>query len=200
MGKRIDCERMAASYDRGRALSLQESQAGRIDRDVIRVTGLVGRPQHRSRRTCSRFALQLDEDDMGRRAADVLPGVRLGVQPPDLARSETHIAGLVGRDESAVEPAQSDHHAVGMVVRARRRAKLVAVLEHAYPIVLEDDRVLVGIGVGRIRHAALLSCVQWRDHRSHHESVPPAGWGRFAQPIHPAQGTGFSVRAVVGSR
>jgi hypothetical protein len=74
----------------------------------------------------------------------------------DLSAGGRDVPALAAGGEPALETAQRDHHAVWMVVGTRLRAGFVAVLEHSHPLVLEDEPVLVGIGVGRIRHAALL--------------------------------------------
>src|SRR4051812_41988737 len=90
---------------------------------------------------------------MRRGLADVLPAMRLGIQPAHLRRFESDVAGLAaGPRETAIEPAERDHDAVRVVMGARLPAWLVAVFEHPDALVLEDDAVLVWIGLGRIGH------------------------------------------------
>jgi hypothetical protein len=67
--------------------------------------------------------------------------------------SASHIARMaVGRNETAVEPAESDHDTVGVLVRARLRTGLIAVFKDTNAVVFEDDLVLVGIGDGGVGH------------------------------------------------
>ena len=55
------------------------------------------------------------------------------------------------------ERAQRVHDAVGVLVRRRAVAGPVGVLEHPHPVVLEDHRVVVRVGLHRVEaHAAIL--------------------------------------------
>jgi hypothetical protein len=74
---------------------------------------LLGLPERRGRRPRFGFALQFYEDDVRRCGADVLAGVRLGVQPPDLGRLECDLARLVAGREAAVEPARAEQPNAG---------------------------------------------------------------------------------------
>jgi hypothetical protein len=86
--------------------------------------------------------------------ADVLSAVGLSVEPPHLAYRQRHVATLAALgDEASLERGERVHDAVGVLVRFRRLPRLVAVLENADALVLEDDLVLVGIGARRVRHA-----------------------------------------------
>jgi hypothetical protein len=79
--------------------------------------------------------------------------VDLRVEPAHLASGKAHVAGVPALgDEATVERRQRDHDAVGMRMRARLLSRLVTVLEDTNALVLEDDPVLVGVGLGRIGH------------------------------------------------
>jgi hypothetical protein len=81
--------------------------------------------------------------------------MRLGVEPPDLARLEMDVAAFARSSlEPPVECVERDHDALGVVVWARPLTGLVLVLEDADALVLEDDDVLVWIGRGGIGHGA----------------------------------------------
>jgi hypothetical protein len=88
---------------------------------------------------------------MRRRGANVLAAVRLRVEPADSALLKRDVATLAPfTDQPPVEAAQRHHDAIGMIVRARPLSRLVSVLEDPDTIVLEDNLVLVGIGLRRI--------------------------------------------------
>ena len=52
--------------------------------------------------------------------------------------------------QPALECRQRVHHAVGVLVRESLATGLVAVLKHAYPVVLEDDLVLIRVRAHRV--------------------------------------------------
>ncbi|HEU5388611.1 MAG TPA: hypothetical protein VFV73_22155 [Streptosporangiaceae bacterium] len=77
----------------------------------------------------------------------------LGGEPVGAARLQGYVARPLAGVQTALEPREREHHAVGMPVRDGLVAGTVLVLEHAYPVVLEDDLVLIRIGADRVgRH------------------------------------------------
>src|SRR6266516_3701852 len=93
---------------------------------------------------------------MGRRRTEVLATVRLRVEPADQAWLQCDVAALAAfADQASVEPAQGDHDAVWVVMRACLLPRVVPVFEHPYALVLEDYIVRVGIGLRAISHDLL---------------------------------------------
>src|SRR4051794_39114178 len=112
----------------------------------------------RARGLASSARLELHEEDVRRRFPCVLAAMRLRVQPAHLSFGERDVASVaVLCNETAVERGERDHDAVRMFVRPRRGPRLVAVLENADALVLEDDLVLVRIGARRIHQWLLPS-------------------------------------------
>jgi len=94
--------------------------------------------------------LELDEQHVRGRGAGVLARVGLGWQPVGTARFHDDIARALADVQPALECRQRVHHAVGVLVRESLAAGQVAVLKHAYPVVLEDDLVLIRVRAHRV--------------------------------------------------
>ena len=93
---------------------------------------------------------------MGWRGTDVLAAVRLRVQPADQARLQGDVAVFaVFSNQASVELTQGDHDAVWVVVRIRLLPGFISVFEYPYAVILEDDLVLVGVGLRGIGHDLL---------------------------------------------
>jgi hypothetical protein len=58
------------------------------------------------------LALELDEEGVTRRVADVLAGIRLCVEPAHLAGAQRDVATLRAMRDPAVEAGQRHHHAL----------------------------------------------------------------------------------------
>ena len=81
-------------------------------------------------------ARRMDEEAQAKAAGTHLPSNHSALFAPDV--------------QPALECRQRVHHAVGVLVRESLAAGQVAVLKHAYPVVLEDDLVLFRVSAHRV--------------------------------------------------
>jgi hypothetical protein len=126
---------------------------------------------------------QLDEDDMGVGVADILAMVFLGVEPPGLPSLQFHLHLPAVRDEAAAKGTEGVHDAVGVCMRCGPVPRLIGVLQHPHPVVLEHDRVVVGIGDNRVHTLQHTPTARpfdrWSAEWVHRTHARPAAAGRL---------------------
>jgi hypothetical protein len=145
--------------------------------------------------------LQLDEDDVSRRLADVLAVMRLGWQPPDSARVQGHLSPDLTGHEAPTEGRQRVHDAVGVLVRGRVIAWVVGVLKHPNSVVLEDHLVMIGVAGHRVDGAHGVRISDVRSPRKGCALIPrgiAVGHSTFGLS-HGAQYANWSCHIAVGN-
>jgi hypothetical protein len=110
--------------------------------------------------------LQLDEDDVSRRIADVLSVMLLSRKPPDSSHLQLHLSPGVPRREAPAKRRQRVHDAVGMLVRCRVVARVVGELKHPNSFVFEDHLVVIRVADRRIEAAHAMRVAGVRPRRT----------------------------------